>query len=132
MADLVGGAWLKWMVFFFRSGCALFAEICEDAFLLLGMSEMGLAPKCSSHVTEGKTPTCALIAGAFLVVTLSTLGPSCRLLRWTMRLLPACAEPLRYGRFKRPDLARPFKFPVSDWQLVTVLTPALLTVIVGF
>lgn len=140
VAELVGGAWLKWMVLCssWLGCCALFfAEICEDAYLLMGMSEMGLAPKmCQSRHTSSKTPTRALVVGALLVTILSLSGSFVQIValdnafNCTSVLLELAAAV--WLRFKHPQLIRPFKFPVSDWQLVAVLTvPTLLTVVVG-
>ena len=69
------------------------------------------------------------------MVTLSTLGSFVQIALDNAfnctSVLRACCSSM--AAFQGPDLARPFKFPVSDWQLVAVLTPpALLTVIVGF
>jgi amino acid transporter len=140
VAEMVGGAWLKWMVLgaSWLGCCALFfTEISEDSFLLLGMSEMRLAPStCRSRHATSATPTHALITGAVLVTTLSLSGSFVQIVALdnafncsTILLEIAAAVWLR---FKRPDLERPFKFPVSDGQLIAVLTlPTLLTVVVG-
>jgi amino acid transporter len=140
VAEIVGGVWLKWMVLgaSWLGCCALFfTEISEDSFLLLGMSEMGLAPSvCRSRHATSATPTHALITGSILVTIISLSGSFVQIVALDNAF--NCASILLelaaavWLRFKMPDLERPFKFPVSDGQLIFVLAvPTLLTILVG-
>ena len=140
VAEVVGGLWLKWMVLAasWLGCCALFfAEICEDAFLLLGMSELKLAPLfCSSRNPVRHTPTYALLSGAILVTVFSLVGSFIQIVALDnafncVSILLEIAAAI-WLRFERPDLERPFRVPVSDWYLIAVLLiPIVLTIVVG-
>lgn len=133
IAFKVGGVWLEgWITMAaVASQMGLFtAELSSDAYLILGLAEKGMLPKCFGIRSKHGTPTVALL--------LSCTGVIVMLITFdfvsTVEMLNAvycCAELLEFAaliwlRKKFPDIQRPFRIPLSIPGLILMLLPSTI------
>lgn len=134
---LIGGTWLRWWIqaAAAMSNMGLFeAEMSSDAFLLLGMSEMGLLPSIFASRSKYGTPTISILCSATGVIFLSWM--SFQEILEFLNFLYSVGMLLEFAAFirlriKKPDLHRPYKVPLQTFGATMLcLPPALLLVLV--
>jgi amino acid transporter len=127
-ATVVGGSWLgAWMLgTSILSNWGLFAsELLEDSYQLLGMAEMGLAPRFFASVSPRTgTPINAILFQFVIIAVLISLDFNS--IMCIDNFFSAAQGVLEFAaivrlRIKRPEMARPYKIPLSTAGLALFL-----------
>lgn len=140
VALLVGGQWLGvWvMITSAMSNWGLFAsELLEDSYQLLGMAEMGLAPRVFARRCACTDTPLHAIALQFVMIAL-LISLDFNQILCIDNFFSAAAAALEFAacvrlRFTRPDLERPYRIPLGKWALcVMLLVPFTLALFVCY
>ena len=127
-AMVVGGSWMGvWILATSTlSNWGLFAsELLEDSYQLLGMAEMGLAPRVFASVSPRTgTPINAILFQFVIIAVLISLDFNS--IMCIDNFFSAAQGVLEFAaivrlRIKRPEMARPYKIPLSTAGLVLFL-----------
>jgi amino acid transporter len=127
-AMVVGGSWMGvWILATSTlSNWGLFAsELLEDSYQLLGMAEMGLAPRVFAIVSPRTgTPINAILFQFSIIALLISLDFNS--IMCIDNFFSAAQGVLEFAaivrlRIKRPEMARPYKIPLSTAGLVLFL-----------
>ena len=128
VALLVGGNWLGFWVMCTSamSNWGLFAsELLEDSYQLLGMAEMGLAPKIFARRCACTDTPLNAIAVQFVMIGL-LISLDFNQILCIDNFFSAAAAALEFCaclrlRFAQPDLERPYRIPLGKWMLSAML-----------
>lgn len=107
-------------------------EMSADSFQLMGMAERGMLPAAFARRSRHGTPTLAVLFSAtgILVLSLMSFLEIVELLN-TLYILATVLEYAAFLklRFRHPELARPFRIPVSNAGMCALLAlPSALLV----
>eukprot|EP00210_Caulerpa_lentillifera_P003135 g2995.t1 len=136
LGDRIGGVWLKgWVILSaVASQVGLFtAELSSDAYLLLGLAEKGMIPKCIGYKSKRGTPTIGLLlscSGVMIMIISFDFVSTVEMLNSAYGLAVILEfSALIYLRYSAPDFPRPFKIPLSPNGLILMLLPGTFLVV---
>lgn len=136
LGNKVGGVWLEgWIILSaVTSQIGLFtAELSSDAFLLLGLAEKGMIPKCLGYKSKYGTPTIALLlscSGVMIMIISFDFVSTVEMLNnaYCLAIILEFSA-LIHLRYTAPEFPRPFRIPLSPKGLIFMLMPGTLLVL---